>query len=181
MRINVFENTFEVTFRNIHEHSNCVLIIPYEDTSLSLYPGQINNKSSIDYRDKLEAKGELLRPGSIYTQDNFFSKEYLYHCIAFAKIDEKEETIDTVLKQIFEIISKLQRKFDHLTRLVIPLSLFTHHTTKYSQFMKRIMTLMECKKYSLVSLTTKDLKEWSTALEAFSEITLDMIKNQIVV
>jgi dihydroneopterin aldolase len=64
---------------------------------------------------------------------------------------------------------------------VIPLSLFTHHTTKYAQFMKRIMTLMECKKYNLVSLTTKDLKEWSTALEAFSEITLDMIKNQIVV
>lgn len=50
------------------------MVIPYEDTSMSLYPGTIVNKGEIDYREKLEQKNESLKPGSVYTQDNFLSK-----------------------------------------------------------------------------------------------------------
>lgn len=52
-RLYVLGNIFEITFRNITEHSDCVMVIPYEDTSMGLYPGTIVNKSEIDYREKL--------------------------------------------------------------------------------------------------------------------------------
>lgn len=84
----------------------------------------------------------MLKPGSVYTQDNFLSKEFLYHCVAFVKIDDQPETVDNALKYIFDTLEKLQKKFKHLKNIVIPLSLFTYHTDKYSRFIKKIITLM---------------------------------------
>ena len=143
---------------------------------MNLYPGTIVNKSEIDYRDKLEQKKDILTPGSVYTQDNLLSKEFLYHCIAFTKIDKEPETIDNALKHIFDTVERLQKKFKHLKHLVIPLSIFVHHPDKYPRFIKKVTTLMESKKFKSVSLTTKSKEEWERAMQAFIENTSEMIK-----
>jgi hypothetical protein len=176
----VLGNVFQITFRNITEHSDCVLVIPYEDTSMSLYPGTIVNRSEIDYREKLESRTNELKPGSVYTQDNYLSKEFLYHCIAFVKIDKEPETIDNALKYIFETVERLQKKFSHLKHLVIPLSLFSYHADKYSRYIKKVITQMYTKKFKSVTLTTKDKDEWQKAMVAFMENTVEMInKNEL--
>jgi hypothetical protein len=175
-KLYVLGNILEITFRNISEHSDCVLVIPYEDTSMNLYPGTIVNKGEIDYREKLEQKNEVLKPGSVYTQDNFLSKEFLYHCIAFVKIDKQHETIENGLKYIFDTLEKLQKKFKHLKNLVIPLSMFTHHTDRYQQFIKKVSNLMESKKFKSVTLTTRSREEYEMGMKAFTELTCEMIK-----
>ena len=175
-RLYVLGNILEITFRNIAEHSDCVLVIPYEDTSMSLYPGTIINKGEIDYREKLEQKNEVLKPGSVYTQDNFLSKEFLYHCIAFVKIDKESVTVENGLKYIFDTLEKLQKKFKHLKNVVIPLSMFTYHPEMYQNFIKKVSNLMESKKFKSVTLTTRSKEEYELGMKAFTEMTCEMIK-----
>ena len=92
------------------------------------------------------------------------------------KIDDQPETIDNALKYIFDTVERLQKKFSHLKHIVIPLSMFTHHLDKYNRFIKKVISLMDCKKFKSVTLTTKNKDEWERAMQAFVENTVEMIK-----
>lgn len=59
---------------------------------------------------------------------------------------------------------------------MIPLSIFTYHPDKYPQFIKKVCSLMEGKKFKSVSLTTRNKEEYELAMKAFTEFTLEMIK-----
>jgi exopolysaccharide biosynthesis predicted pyruvyltransferase EpsI len=73
-------------------------------------------------------------------------------------------------------LEKLQRKFKHLKNIVIPLSIFTYHQDKYPQFIKKVSSLMESKKFKSVSLTTRNKEEYEMAMKAFTDLTCEMIK-----
>jgi len=59
---------------------------------------------------------------------------------------------------------------------VIPLSIFTYHQDKYPQFIKKVSSLMESKKFKSVSLTTRNKEEYEMAMKAFTDLTCEMIK-----
>ena len=53
------ETKLSITYRHISEHAADVLVIPYRDLSMNIYPGSIINKCKIDYRKKISSKSEL--------------------------------------------------------------------------------------------------------------------------
>jgi hypothetical protein len=66
-----------------------MLVIPYIDSKLSIYPGNIVNRCQIDYRKKIAAKEKELKIGSLYVQrcagvDNFLT-------LAFLKIGQNNQ------------------------------------------------------------------------------------------
>ena len=83
------ETKLSLTYRHITEHICDVLVIPYKDLSMGIYPGNIINKCSVDYRLKIQKKDELKEVGSIYVQkclgiDNF-------KAIAFMRVGKTEK------------------------------------------------------------------------------------------
>ena len=54
--------------------------------------------------------------------------------------------------------------------------MFTYHQKKYGQFIKKVSSLMESKKFKSVSLTTRNKEEYEMGMKAFTELTCEMIK-----
>ena len=49
----VNETKLSFSYRQITEHECDILIIPYKDLKLEMYPGNIINKCKADYRKKM--------------------------------------------------------------------------------------------------------------------------------
>lgn len=50
----LMEKRLALGYRQVAEHVGDVLIIPYRNTKLEVYPGNIVNKFKVDYRKKIE-------------------------------------------------------------------------------------------------------------------------------
>lgn len=69
MSMYVNETKLTFSYRQITEHQCDILIIPYKDLKLEMYPGNIVNKCKADYRKKILDKGaEIEELGHIYAQ-----------------------------------------------------------------------------------------------------------------
>lgn len=51
--IYIMETKFSITYRHISDYICDVLVIPYRDLSMNIYPGSIINKCKVDYRAKI--------------------------------------------------------------------------------------------------------------------------------
>lgn len=77
MSIYIMKTKITLSYRRIDEHVADLLIIPYRDFKFNIYPGNIINRCSFDYKAKIKNKGdELSKIGITYLQkcydiDNF--------------------------------------------------------------------------------------------------------------
>lgn len=114
----VMETKLSMTYRHIIEHQADVLIIPYNDLTLNIYPGNIVNRCQIDYRKKLADKGsELENNGSVYVQKCVGIDHF--KAIAFLRIDKKGDEIQECMKKLLKKLENLQMPVESV---VIPFS-----------------------------------------------------------
>lgn len=117
--VSIYIKRVKVAFclSRIHDHNCSILVFPYSNFTMDLYPGNMINQFSFDYKKKLKEKNKPC--GESYLQRCVDTKNF--QVIAFARVNlESLETAALSIESMFDQAERSE-KMD-LDSVLIPYS-----------------------------------------------------------
>ena len=156
-----------VTYRPMSDFRCKLLVLPYSTTKMEYFPGNIINRSSINYKQKIIGKGEQIStPGTVYMQ-KAVDLDHL-EAIAFLKIDpdSPESSLKIGTKEVLKMVEKLKSGTE-LDSIIFPICSALGSPAAVIQPL--LNNLENCAKIKEVYVTTNSSECFVKAMNEFTQ------------